>query len=621
MKQLQSLAIFLAAFLLIPTVATSQAINPRNIIREKLKVLPENMREAPPTPGEDGLEAVLQKFLSAGKEVTVSNDSAPESEVHAAINPTDSNNIVVSPIRNSGQGFTTPIYYTKDFGKSWKKSSFNPAPSEAAATVLGGGDPLFAFDADGRLYYSWINLYAVNFDLTNLRWALLWAYSDNGGETWVHNSSMQIAFSSGINLVSGGDATIYDKQWLVCDMTNGSRRNTLYAAFLEGDLSGSGGVKIVLRVKPPGDKPFTTTSTRVSGEDFTQVQFTSIQVDRSGGVHISFFGTKDDKNWALWHTVSTDGGASFPSANKISDMVFPGQFDPELDENPNKPMDSITGVLAERMYPCPHIAIDNGSGPNTGNIYAVWTANGITSKLSRGLDIYYSRSTDNGLTWTPAVVLNNNNDETPTSQFYPSISVSPQGFVAVTWYDRRSDTRERNTDYYMTYSFDGGNTFINDFAVTAAPSDFTTVGGRNGGFGIGEYTQVLTTNGYAIPVWADGRTGNGNLNILAAFVPLSPEGGISGVERAGAVTAGMNIQRIELRGEQVAINCVVDHTIRPRLHIVNMVGQEVATVDDRTLEPGEHWLLANVTGLPSGRYFVRLEGEAGAVSASFVLVR
>ncbi len=113
-------------------------------------------------------------------------------------------------------------------------------------------------------------------------------------------------------------------------------------------------------------------------------------------------------------------------------MVFPGQFDPELDDNPNKTMDSITGILAQRMYPCPHIAIDNGFGPHAGTMYAVWTANGITSKLSRGLDIYYSRSDDNGATWSPAVVLNNNNDETPTRQFYPSISVSPQGFVAVT---------------------------------------------------------------------------------------------------------------------------------------------------------------------------------------------
>ncbi|MCC7437300.1 MAG: exo-alpha-sialidase [Armatimonadetes bacterium] len=620
MKRIYRLIPLAAAILLVPSVATSQAINTRSIIREKLKVLPEHLRESQQAESPAGLEEALRKFLSAGQEMAVSNDSSPESEVHAAINPTDSNNIVVSPIRYAGQSFTTPIYYTKDFGKSWKKSSFNPLPTESAATILGGGDPLFAFDANGRLYYSWINLYAVNFDFSDMRWALSWAYSDDGGATWMHNASMQIAFSSGISLVGGGNAAIYDKQWLVCDLTNGPRRNTLYAAFLEGGLSGEE-VKIGLRVKPPGDAPFTTTSTRVSGEDFKQVQFTSIQVDRGGGVHVSFFGTKDDKNWAMWHTVSTDGGTSFPAANKISDVVFPGQFDPELAENPNKTMDSITGILAQRMYPCPHIAIDNGTGPHAGTIYAVWTANGITSKLSRGLDIYYSRSGDNGTTWSPAVVLNNNNDETPTSQFYPSISVSPQGFVAVTWYDRRSDTRDRNTSYYMTYSFDGGATFINDFAVTAAVSDFATVGRRNGGFGVGEYTQVLTTSGYAIPVWADGRTGNGDLNILAAFVPLSPEGGISGVERSGAVTAGMNIRRLELRGEQLAIDCTVDHAISTRLHVVNMLGQEVATVDGGLMPPGEHVLLADLSGLPSGRYFVRLEGESGVVSASFVLAR
>lgn len=605
------------AMLVAPAVVMPQAITTRGIIREKLKVLPEQVKESPQAEQPNGLEEILRKFLSSEAELTVSKDSAPESEVHAAINPTDSNNIVVSPIRYAAQGFTTPIYYTKDFGKTWKKSSYNPVPAETGATVIGGGDPVFAFDADGKLYYSWINLYVVGFDFSNLRWALSWAYSNDGGETWIHDQGMQIAFSSGITL-GGGNATIYDKQWMTCDMTNGPGRNTLYAAFLEAVGAET---KISLRVKPPGNAPFSTTSVPVSSADFTQVQFSSIQVDRSGGVHVSFFGTKDNRNWAMWHAVSTSGGGSFAAPNKISDVVFPGQFDPELDDNPGRQMDSITGILAQRMYPCPHIAIDNGTGPNAGNLYAVWTANGIGSKLGRGLDIYYSRSTDNGATWTPAVILNNNSDEPPTSQFYPSISVSPQGFVAVTWYDRRSDTRERNTEYYMTYSFDGGKTFINDFPVSEAPSDFTTVGRRNGGFGIGEYTQVLTTSGFAIPVWADGRTGNGDLNILAALVPLSPEGGITGVERAAAVTAGMQIASIELQADQLMVRCLVDHPRHLRLRIVTMLGQEAASVDAGVVESGEHWLRASMAGLPSGRYFIQLESEHGAVSAAFVLVR
>src|SRR4051812_25702265 len=56
----------------------------------------------------------------------------PESEIHAAMNPTDSNNIVVSAMHfASTSGSTTlsmPIYYTNDFGRTWVKSTYALKP-------------------------------------------------------------------------------------------------------------------------------------------------------------------------------------------------------------------------------------------------------------------------------------------------------------------------------------------------------------------------------------------------------------------------------------------------------------------------------------------------------------
>src|SRR5688572_17585592 len=84
----------------------------------------------------------------------VSGDDLPESEVHAVINPNDPTNIIISPIRQdlgngSVAGISCPIYYSKDFGRTWKKSAFQTLPSDPNAVVVGGGDPVLAFDSRG----------------------------------------------------------------------------------------------------------------------------------------------------------------------------------------------------------------------------------------------------------------------------------------------------------------------------------------------------------------------------------------------------------------------------------------------------------------------------------------
>jgi hypothetical protein len=61
------------------------------------------------------------------EEVLVHDDEKAESELHAAMNPTDTNNIIVSPIIQDPSNFLSPIdvpiYYTLDFGQTWNTSN------------------------------------------------------------------------------------------------------------------------------------------------------------------------------------------------------------------------------------------------------------------------------------------------------------------------------------------------------------------------------------------------------------------------------------------------------------------------------------------------------------------
>jgi hypothetical protein len=116
-------------------------------------------------------------------------------------------------------------------------------------------------------------------------------------------------------------------------------------------------------------------------------------------------------------------------------------------------------------------------GPNNVVHYA-YTAHGPGSDEG---DIYYVRSTDGGNTWSTPLLLNT--DGSGRAQWMPSVAVTEQGAVFVSWYDRRDTT---NNDYwrYGRASLDNGATWQADMAVSdavipqPAVSPATCYGGR-----------------------------------------------------------------------------------------------------------------------------------------------
>lgn len=204
MKRFYGLLIFSGIFLptILPVAAQNSATQIiRKILREKVRKNPfENSalktefdKTYPELAGEQRQmnATVTENIVSASAEI--------ESEIHAAINLTDTNNMVCSANAvGTATGNDIPInhiYYTTDYGTSWTKSLFNPLPAIIGVTVLGGGDPVFAYDKNGRVYHVWINLYLQGF--TSVHWDLLWAYSNDGGVTWQRGSTPDVISTTG----------------------------------------------------------------------------------------------------------------------------------------------------------------------------------------------------------------------------------------------------------------------------------------------------------------------------------------------------------------------------------------------------------------------------------------
>jgi Neuraminidase (sialidase) len=60
-------------------------------------------------------------------------------------------------------------------------------------------------------------------------------------------------------------------------------------------------------------------------------------------------------------------------------------------------------------------------------------------------DIFYTRSTDNGTTWSKPIKLNTDKDAPNKTQWMPSLSATSDGTVTASWYDRRAATSACNS--------------------------------------------------------------------------------------------------------------------------------------------------------------------------------
>ena len=103
-----------------------------------------------------------QKNFQNNKNSQFTDNDVLDIELHAAINPTDSNNIVISWMKmepsNSSMPLVFSTYYTTDFGETWNEGSINfiPREIESNESMSGGGDPMIVFDTNGNVYIAWL---------------------------------------------------------------------------------------------------------------------------------------------------------------------------------------------------------------------------------------------------------------------------------------------------------------------------------------------------------------------------------------------------------------------------------------------------------------------------------
>jgi hypothetical protein len=174
-------------------------------------------------------------------------------------------------------------------------------------------------------------------------------------------------------------------------------------------------------------------------------------------------------------TTSRDGGKTFAPSRSVV-LVGPPYFGGAT---------GIPGLV--RAMGFPQIGLDW----RTGTLYVSW------SDFRNGdVDVFLSRSADQGRSWSTAVRVNSDPVHDGNDQFFQWLSVDPvRGDVYVQFYDRRGDPDNRKTTVTLARSTDGGRSFRN-YRWSEEPFEGERVF-------LGDYSWLTAYDGRAYGIWVE----------------------------------------------------------------------------------------------------------------------
>jgi parallel beta-helix repeat protein len=416
-----------------------------------------------------------------------------QSEMSIAINPANRSMLLVGAntirgpveIRINDQG----AYYSDNAGLNW--SGDNDAPS----TDYISSDPAVAFNADGIACFNY--LHRINGD--TFPYEIVLSMSDDGGASWT--------------LIDTVHGTINpDKNHMAIDLTSPAHRNNIYTAYTEFK-NYAPPIRVYFSRMLAGQSSFSQ-AIPISGNTADYLaQGANIAIGPQGQVYV-IWSVYDDipppgeppQETGIGFTKSENGGQNFSNLIEIAGLDVVG----------------VRGYIKPWPYTVyitgfPSMAVDTvACSPNYGKIYVAWT-DGRNGEPGYYLnpDIYLARlDPDGSVDKLPRKV---NDDVTITDQWFPWVTVDPNGVVHVVFYDSRVDPDSNlQTAVYMASSYDGGQSFAENVLISDVAFTPSAIDGANDGY-MGDYIGVTSDDGFVYPCWNDNRD-----SVYQAFMAIVP---------------------------------------------------------------------------------------------------
>lgn len=473
------------------------------------------------------------------------NDAANEPSI--AVDPVNKNRMAIgwrqfdnvqSNFRQAGFGYTT------DGGQHWT------FPGVIDSGVF-RSDPVLAADAEGRFYYNSLTV-----------------SNGNDFQCTVYRSVGDGAWDTGAYAVGG------DKQWMTIDRTDGPGHDHIYCNWnLSFSTCDTGDFT---RSVNQGD----------SFEDCSRMSPTlywgSCDVGPDGTVYFS--GADGD--------VASSPNAQFSAqqvtwnAPSFADLHGHNAGDWQ-GESPNP-----AGIIGQSW-----ISTNHAAGPLHGQVYVLQSV--AANDDSDPADVMFARSTDGGQTWSAPVRVNDDDPNTPTWQWFGTMSVAPNGRIDAVWLDTRDNPDALLSSLYYAYSDDGGVTWSPNQRLSEAFDPHIGWPNQNK---MGDYFHMVSDNEGAHLAWC--ATFNGEQDVYYGHI-MFPQSSTS----SPSDLSGWKLYPAEPNpfSDYTRIKYEVAEAGDVRLLIYDQTGTLVRTLERENQMPGTYsleWDGRNAAGAdaPAGLY-------------------
>ncbi|MBU3741609.1 MAG: hypothetical protein FGM24_04915 [Candidatus Kapabacteria bacterium] len=421
------------------------------------------------------------QFENTNLIVGVEEGLPAQNESSIAVNPRNPRNVIGAAVdyRNNSSRW---VYYTTNSGRTWINKDLGKAQNGWPS----GNDPSVAFDHLGRGYLC----YGAFNRTGNAQFGengIFVAYTDDGGTTWP-GAHIPVIVHTGMQTA---DSAFEDKYYIHADTAASSPfRGRLYIPW-KRVINRDSSTQIVISHSTDRGRSWTVPSnvsarfSRTSEDTTFGQSFPLARTGPDGTVHVVW---NSGTERAVRYARSTDGGGTF-SEPRILHRYQSFGTKSEVAGSVNS---RVKGVVRAEAYPT--LVVDCTNGPRNGWLYLVWSADAIPN-------VYFSRSTDNGDTWSTPIIVHN---DTSNDQFWPWLALDPtNGDLAVMYFDSRDDAENILVNCYVSYSRDGGTTWT-DRRTADEGTDLR----RNpfaGSTFAGDYSGCDFHNGIVYPSWVDMR--------------------------------------------------------------------------------------------------------------------
>ena len=482
------LSAFVLVLLLAFSTASGQTLSPirKQPFNEPLEKY--NNPPAPPRKIETSPRRISQfgVFTSFQANVDASGnnilgDAANEPSI--SVDPTDGNKMVIawrqfnsinSDFRQAGWGYTT------DGGVHWT------FPGVLENNVF-RSDPVTKSDETGKFFYLSLQSDQNQSFFCDDVWN-----STNGGQTWMQ----------------GGPGHGGDKEWFTIDTTGNQGHGFQYqfwtgffaCDFGEFTRSTDGGLTWMSPINVPNN-----------------ADTGALDVDTNGNLFLAGGGSP----FYCIRSSNAQIGGQTPSFDQTTQVNLGGDLI----------QGGINGIgLCGQTF----VAVDRSGTATNNNVYVLASVEPFSA--NNGTDVMFARSTDGGSTFSAPHRINDDPINQNKWHIFGTLSVAPNGRIDVVWLDTRNAANNTDTQLFYSYSTDGGVTWAPNIAVS---NSFNPQAGFPQNQKIGDYITIVSDNtggnvAYAATFNANPNAVNGHEQDVY-YVRVFPSGGPTPTPTADSV--------------------------------------------------------------------------------------